>query len=82
MRKLALEAISGLGSTMLFVVPGSARGVQHSPLGAPLFTAGDLDALVHQASEIAQISAAGSQLKRVVAGAYHRTVSIAGVQPA
>jgi putative ABC transport system permease protein len=76
------EAISGLGSNMLLVIPGTVRGMQHSPLGAPLFTAGDLDALRRQAPAIALISAAGNQLKRVVVGPYHRTVPIAGVQPA
>ncbi len=76
------EAISGLGSNMLFVIPGSARGMQQSSLGAPLFTAADLDALRRQAHEVALVSAAGNQLKRVVVGPYHRTVPIAGVQPA
>ncbi len=76
------EAISGLGSNMLIVIPGSVRGIQQSSLGAPLFTAADLDALRRQAHDVTLISAAGNQLKRVVVGPYHRTVPIAGVQPA
>ncbi len=75
------EAISGLGSNMLIVVPGSARGMQQSSLGVPLFTAGDLEAVRRQAHDIALVSAAGSRPLRVVVGPYNRLVTTSGVTP-
>jgi putative ABC transport system permease protein len=75
------EAISGLGSNMLIVIPGAVRGMQHSELGAPLFTAEDLEAVRRQAHEVSLISAAGNSIKRVVVGPYHRSTGVAGVQP-
>ncbi|HEY6878607.1 MAG TPA: ABC transporter permease [Polyangiales bacterium] len=75
------EAISGLGSNMLIVIPGSVRGLQHSELGAPLFTADDLSALRRQAHDVGMISAAGNVIRRLVNGPYHRSTVVAGVQP-
>ena len=66
------EAISGLGSNMLIVIPGTARGMQQTSLGVPLFTAGDLDAIRRQAHDVALVSAAGSRITRVVVGPYNR----------
>jgi putative ABC transport system permease protein len=75
------EAISGLGSNMLIVIPGSARGMQQSSIGVPLFTAGDLDAVRRQAHDVALVSAAGNRITRIVVGPYNRTVTTAGVTP-
>ena len=75
------ETISGLGSNMLFVIPGSVRGMQHSALGAPLFTTGDLQAIRRGAHDVARISAVGTLIKRVVAGPYHVSTTVAGVEP-
>ena len=75
------EAISGLGSNMLIVIPGAVRGMQQSALGAPLFTAEDLAAVRRQAHEVAYASAAGTAIRRVVVGANHRSTNVAGVQP-
>ncbi len=75
------EAISGLGSNMLIVMPGSAHGMQQSSLGVPLFTAGDLDAVRRQAHDVALVSAAGNRVTRIVAGPYNRTVTTGGVTP-
>ncbi len=75
------DAISGLGSNMLIVIPGSAHGMQQSTLGVPLFTAGDLDAVRRQAHDVALVSAAGSRMTRVVVGPYNRTVNTSGVTP-
>ncbi len=75
------DAISGLGTNMLIVMPGSARGMQQASLGAPLFTQSDLDAIRHQAHDVALVSATGTRFSRVVAGPYNRTVNTAGVQP-
>ena len=75
------DAISGLGSNMLIVVPGSAKGMQQSSLGVPLFSAGDLDAVRRQAHDVALLSAAGSRMTRAVVGPYNRTVNTSGVTP-
>jgi putative ABC transport system permease protein len=75
------EAISGLGSNMLIVIPGTARGMQQSSIGVPLFTAGDLDAVRRQAHDVALVSAAGSRITRIVVGPYNRTVNTSGVTP-
>ena len=55
------EAIGGLGSNMLFVIPGTARGFGQMTSGVPLFTLGDLDAIRHQAHDVALVSALGSR---------------------
>jgi len=75
------EAISGLGSNMLIVVPGSAKGMQQSSLGIPLFSAADLEAVRRQAHDIDLVSAAGSRVARAVAGPYNRTTTASGVTP-
>jgi putative ABC transport system permease protein len=75
------EAISGLGSNMLIVIPGNVRGMQHSTLGVPLFTAGDLEAVRRQAHDVALLSAAGSRTTRIVVASYNRTVNTSGVTP-
>jgi putative ABC transport system permease protein len=75
------EAISGLGSNMLVVIPGTVKGMQQSSLGVPLFTAGDLDAVRREAHDVALVSAAGSRVSRAVVGPYNRSVSTGGVTP-
>jgi len=75
------DAISGLGSNMLIVVPGSAKGMQQSSLGVPLFSAGDLAAVRRQAHDVALVSAAGSRMARAVVGPYNRTTTTSGVTP-
>jgi putative ABC transport system permease protein len=75
------DAISGLGSNMLIVLPGTARGMQHSALGAPLFTEGDLDAVRRQAHDVELVSAAGSRMMRAVRGPYNRQTTVSGVAP-
>jgi len=75
------DAISGLGSNMLIVIPGTAKGMQQSSLGVPLFTAGDLDAVRRNAHDVALVSAAGQRMARIVAGPYNRLVNTAGVNP-
>ena len=75
------ETISGLGSNMLIIIPGAVRGMQHSELGAPLFTSDDMSALRRQAHDLKEIAAAGNSIRRVVAGPYHRSTAVAGTQP-
>ena len=75
------EAISGLGSNMLIVVPGTSRGMATMAQGVPLFTMADVEAIRRQAHDVAQITAAGQRMAPVVAGANNRSVSTAGVMP-
>jgi putative ABC transport system permease protein len=75
------DAISGLGSNMLIVIPGTVKGMQQSSLGVPLFTAGDLDAVRRQAHDVGLVSAAGSRVSRAVVGPYNHSVSTGGVTP-
>ncbi len=75
------EAISGLGSNMLIVIPGQVKGMQQNTIGVPLFTTGDLDAVRHQARDVALVSAAGSRMLRVVFGSNNRSVNAGGVMP-
>ena len=75
------DTISGLGTNMLIVIPGSVKGMQQSTLGAPLFTEADLQAIKRQAPDVALVSASGNRIARLVAGPYNRTVNTGGVQP-
>jgi putative ABC transport system permease protein len=73
------EAISGLGSNMLFVIPGASRGMSSS--GAPLFTTQDLEAIRRQAHDVKLLAGAHSVLMRAVSGGRNHTTSVAGVSP-
>ncbi|HET7545622.1 MAG TPA: ABC transporter permease [Polyangiaceae bacterium] len=75
------DAISGLGSNMLIVIPGTVKGMQQSSLGVPLFTAADLEAVRRLAHDVALVSAAGQRVSRAVAGPYNRSVTTSGVTP-
>src|SRR5436190_24308802 len=75
------EAISGLGSNMLIVVPGTPHGMATMTQGVPLFTMADLDAIRHQARDVDLVSAAGQRQRRVVVGTNNRSVNVAGVMP-
>jgi putative ABC transport system permease protein len=75
------EMISGLGSNMLFVIPGSPQGFGRMTSGAPLFTVGDLDAIRHQAHDVALVSAAGSRPERIVYGGRNRSSQVSGAMP-
>jgi putative ABC transport system permease protein len=75
------EAISGLGSNMLFVLPGTQRGFGQMTTGVPLFTLGDLDAIRQQARDVALVTAAGSRVERVVYGGRNRSSAVGGVMP-
>ncbi|HEY7682334.1 MAG TPA: ABC transporter permease [Gemmatimonadales bacterium] len=76
------EAISGLGSNMLFVVPGaSSRTFGATALGVPLFTTGDLDAIHRLARDVGALAAANARVLRAVAGGNNRATNVAGVTP-
>ncbi len=75
------EAISGLGSNMLIIIPGTPRGLGQMTTGVPLFTLGDVDAIRHQARDVALVSAAGQRVERVVYGGRNRSSAVAGLMP-
>jgi putative ABC transport system permease protein len=75
------EMISGLGSNMLIVVPGTAKTMGTVAQGIPLFTMADIEAIRRQAPDIAEITAAAQRPLRVVVGATNRSVSSGGVMP-
>jgi putative ABC transport system permease protein len=75
------EAISGLGSNMLIVVPGTPHGMATMTQGVPLFTMGDIEAIRRQAHDVGEVSAAGQRMLRVVAGSNNRRVNVGGVMP-
>jgi putative ABC transport system permease protein len=75
------EAISGLGTNVLMVVPGgNNRGMGGMTLGVQLFTAADLEAVAQSSSDVARISAVNSRPMRVVVGPVNRTTNVGGVQ--
>jgi putative ABC transport system permease protein len=76
------EAISGLGTNVLMVVPGGTnRGMGGMTLGVPLFTAADLDAVRVSARDVERISPVNSRPMRVVAAGVNRTTNVGGVSP-
>ncbi|MGD0675163.1 MAG: ABC transporter permease [Polyangiaceae bacterium] len=75
------EAIGGLGSNMLIVIPGTPRGFGQLTSGVPLFTLGDLDAIKHEARDVELLTAAGSRAERIVYGGRNRSSAVAGVMP-
>jgi len=75
------EAIGGLGSNMLFAIPGTPRGFGQMTSGVPLFTMGDVEAIRRQAHDIALVTAAGSRAERVVYGGKNRSSMVGGVGP-
>ncbi|HVO29917.1 MAG TPA: ABC transporter permease [bacterium] len=75
------DAISGMGTNMLLVVPGTSHGMGGSSLGVPLFTTGDLDAIRHGAPAVALAAGANSRFMRTVVGANNRITNVGGVSP-
>jgi putative ABC transport system permease protein len=75
------EAISGLGSNMLFAVPGATKTFGPMTVGVPLFTMTDVDIIRRQARDVALVASANSRMLRLVVGANNRTVNVSGVTP-
>jgi putative ABC transport system permease protein len=75
------EAISGLGSNMLIIVPGTARQMGPVAQGIPLFTMADIEAIRRQAHDVSEVTAAAQRPLRVVVGSTNRSVNSAGVMP-
>jgi putative ABC transport system permease protein len=75
------DAISGLGSNMLFVVPGITKGMNTATQGVPLFKADDILAIRSQAHAVRLVAPAGGRPMRAVHGSNNRTTNVAGVTP-
>ena len=75
------DAISGLGSNMLFIMPGISKGMNTATQGVPLFTTGDIDAIRREARDVALVSAAGGRPMRAVRGSNNRTTNAGGASP-
>ncbi len=76
------EAISGLGTNVLMVVPGGgSRGMGGMTLGVALFTNADLDAIKLGARDVERLSAVNSRPMRVVAGSLNRSTNVIGSSP-
>ncbi|MEO8257311.1 MAG: ABC transporter permease [Acidobacteriota bacterium] len=73
------EAISGLGTNMLILVPGSARGMGPPTAGVPLFSTADLEAIRRQARSVDRVAPVNSRMFRTVAASRNRNVTVAGV---
>jgi putative ABC transport system permease protein len=75
------ESISGLGSNMLFIVPGITKGLNTATQGVPLFTSGDVQAIRRQARDVAHIAPVAVRPMRVVVGSNNRLTNAGGVSP-
>ena len=76
------DTISGMGSNMLMVVPGApSQRMGGGAAGAPLFTAGDLEALRRGARDIDLLSPVSQRPQRVVAGGLNRNTNVTGASP-
>ncbi len=75
------DAISGLGSNMLFAMPGASRSMGPVTLGVPLFTMTDLEVIRREARDVDHLAAVNSRMLRIVAGANNRTVNVVGAEP-
>jgi putative ABC transport system permease protein len=76
------NTISGLGSNMLMVVPGSpTERMGGSSAGAPLFTLNDVDGLRRNARDVALLAAVSARSLRTVVGGRNRNTPVNGAQP-
>lgn len=76
------NTISGLGTNMLMIVPGSPnQRMGGGAAGAPLFTSGDLEALRRGARDVDRLAAVGQRSLRVVAGGLNRNTAVSGSTP-
>ncbi|MEI8257781.1 MAG: ABC transporter permease, partial [Deltaproteobacteria bacterium] len=75
------EAISGLGSNVLLVVPGSTHTMGPVSLGAPLFTVADIEAIRRDARDVGRIAGGNSRPLRLVAGSNNRITNVSGMMP-
>ncbi len=77
------NAISGMGSNVLLIVPGSpkARQGMGASLGVPLFTPADMTALKRGVHDLTVLVGMNSRTLRMVAGGNNRNSSVSGISP-
>ena len=74
------NAISGMGSNVLLIVPGSPKaGMMGGGLGVALFTPADVEALRRGVHDISSLATSGSRTLRLVAGGNNRNSNVGGV---
>ncbi|MBL8916202.1 MAG: ABC transporter permease [Archangium sp.] len=75
------STISGMGSNMLMIVPGSpSHRMGGGATGAPLFTLADVESL-RNARDVGLLSSVSQRSLRVVAGGLNRTTLVSGTSP-
>ena len=75
------DAISGLGTNMLMVVPGASRAMGPVASGVPLFTQSDLAILRRDAHDVELLAAVNSRSLRLVVGSENHATMVSGVSP-
>jgi putative ABC transport system permease protein len=77
------NAISGMGSNVLLIVPGSPRARQGmgASLGVPLFTPADMEALRRGVHDLTSLAGTSSRNLRLVAGGNNRNSPVSGISP-
>jgi putative ABC transport system permease protein len=75
------NAISGLGTNMLMIIPGASRAMGPVASGVPLFTPSDLDVIRRDAHDVALLSAVNSRSLRLVVGSANHATMVSGVTP-
>jgi putative ABC transport system permease protein len=76
------STISGMGSNMLMVVPGSpSQRMGGGAAGAPLFTQGDVEALSRGCRDVALLASVSQRPLRIVAGGLNRNSAVNGASP-
>ncbi|MDP1823296.1 MAG: ABC transporter permease [Archangium sp.] len=76
------NTISGMGSNMLMIVPGSPnQRMGGGAAGAPLFTGADLEALRRGARDVGLLAAVSQRPLRIVAGGLNRNTVVNGASP-
>jgi putative ABC transport system permease protein len=74
--------ISGMGSNMLMVVPGSPnQRMGGGAAGAALFTVNDLEAIRRSSRDVSMLSPASQRPLRTVVGGLNRSTVVTGVWP-
>ena len=75
------DAISGLGTNMLMVVPGALRAMGPVTSGVPLFTQSDVDIIRRDAHDVGMLAAMSSRSLRLVVGTENHATMVNGVTP-
>jgi putative ABC transport system permease protein len=76
------NAISGMGSNMLMLVPGSPnQRMGGGAAGAPLFTAADVEALRRGARDVELLTPVSQRPLRIAVGTLNRNTAVTGAAP-